>query len=289
MPLYDDNKKQSVVKRWLGLPTLLAVFMAVGFTGCSSGEAPATESAGEAKSAPPQTANVVTTVAAVQRDIVRKASLSVRVADVGKAEKEVTGYVASIGGFVSNSESSNYDSTRPNVSMTVRVPVSKFDEALSRFESFGTRLHKNVSAEDVTGQLVDQQARLKTMLAQEESLRGILRASRRTADTIEVQQKLMELRSQIESLAAQRQALAGLASLSTIELSLVSEAKATPAAKDQDWLKESWTASTNQLASAFQAFGSMAVFVAVFSPLWLPPVLFFWWLIRRSTKKPVAQ
>jgi hypothetical protein len=95
----------------------------------------------------------------------------------------------------------------------------------------------------------------------------------------------MNLRSDIESMAAQKASLADLAALSTIELRLVGEAKGMGLTADKTWAQESWNASTSALGSALRVFGSLAIFGAVFSPFWAPIAYLF---VRAIRKKPAS-
>ena len=283
------NIKSVVTKISAGL---LAIGL-MGFTGCSAGEESAAKSEGSVisneasgsagEAAPP---NVQVAAAVAQRQIKKDATLSVRVPKVEKAEKEVNQYVKNHGGFISGSSSSNLSENAPSIQMTVRIPVDQFDSTMNLFESMGTRLQKAVRGEDVTAQLIDLESRIKSMQAEEQAYRNILANTKKVADVLDVQSRIMKIRQEIEAISAQRKGLAELAALSTIELTLVQETSGIAQTQDKNWLKESWNGSTSMLGMALQGVGSFAVFLFVFSPFWLPPILLVVWLARRSAKKP---
>lgn len=295
-----NKNNNSVVKRPYRIrPQTFFMFAMLGVvtlglvSGCSSGYDAGGESAEVAKT---ETSKVMTPVSnsgepsrtspIVERLVVRNGSLTVRVPDVEKSEKEVTRYASSNGGFVSKSESSNLSSTSPTITMTVRIPVRLFDSCIETFETMGTRLEKKTSGEDVTTKIVDYDARLKTMLAQEDSFRNMLRTSGRSTEALDLQTRLMNLRGEIESMQAQRRSLADTAALSTVELTLVGSAKPAAATDDQNWLTEAWNSSTSLFGSIGRAIGSLAVFLLVFSPIWGTFVALVWWLTKRGNSKP---
>ncbi|MEQ1823262.1 MAG: DUF4349 domain-containing protein [Fimbriimonadaceae bacterium] len=233
----------------------------------------------------PETAKAQT-AAYSRRDVVRQAELSIRVPDIEKSERAVGESIRNLGGFIEGSETSDLNASTPQISMKLKVPVDRFDAAIDALEGQGHRLMKKTSVEDVTGQLVDYEARLKIMLAQEASMRNMLKGSTNYERSVDIQTRIMNLRADIESLAGQRQALGSRAAMSTITLTLVSEARAIGATKDEAWFRESWNTSTSGFVAVAQGIGSVALFFLVFSPIWLPIGLLVRWLARRKPQAP---
>jgi hypothetical protein len=207
------------------------------------------------------------------RQVIRRADLRVRVGSVEEAERRVGEIVGAAGGYVDSATSTDLASTRPVVTLTLRVPADAFDTTLAKFEALGVRLGKSISSEDVTGQLVDLDARMATMRAQEETYRELLRQSRRIEDVIQLQDKLTQVRSTIESMAAQRKSLAGLAALSTVGLTLEQDAPPTPLPTDPNWLTQAWGEAMGTVASVGRSAVVVAIWALLFSPLWLPALL----------------
>lgn len=220
------------------------------------------------------------TQVAIPRQVIRRAEVAVRVPNVEKAEKQVNDLVRGWQGYVESANSSDLATDSPILNMAIRVPVDRFDEGIAKLESLGVRLSKVVSSEDVTGQIVDLDARLSTLRAQEETYRGLLKRSSNLENVISLQDKLTEVRGTIESMAAQRKTLGGLASLSNISLRLEQDAVAHAISKDPNWMAQSWGESTTALGGAVRIVVTIAMYLAVFSPLWLPIV----WLIWRTTR-----
>jgi|CXWL01.1.fsa_nt_gi hypothetical protein len=234
------------------------------------------------------TASTTTKQPAIQRAVIRNGKLSLKVAEIESAEREIADYVAKIGGYVSSTQTSNLESTIPTISMKLQVPSNRFDESLRWMESKGRRLEKAISTEDVTAKLVDYQARLRIMRVQEEQIIRSLQ-SLRMEDSINLRNQLMELRGQIESLTSQRKELSGLAQLSNIELTLVQEAKAGGLTSDGNWMQESWNMSTAMLGGVVRVLGSLGIMLVVFSPIWGPVVYLFARLIKGSKPKTSTQ
>ncbi len=219
-----------------------------------------------------------------KRAVIRNGSLTVRVPNVEDAERKVTKFVSDQGGFISASESSDLASQAPNITISLRIPIGSFDQAMMMFEGLGTRLAKKISGEDVTAKVVDFDARMKIMSAQETSLRNSLEKSSYSSDTVQLQDRLMRLREEIESLTAQRKALSELAALSTIQLTLQGETKGMVEVNDKGWVQEAWNTATSVLGIAFRGIASIGIFLLVLAPIWIPIAF----IIVRSTRKTIA-
>lgn len=265
----------------------------LALAGCSSSQRPASmaessESAGaemgmdgmaESKAVPASTAAMP-----AQREIIRRGSLTVQVEDLMEAEASATKWVKDLGGFVESTRSSDLNSVRASVSMTVRVPVKQFDRTLDTLAKYGTLVQKGISSEDITTQLVDLRARLKVLREQETVLLGFLRESKTLKDSLAVNQELTRVRQDIESMDAVRRTQEELASLSTIDVVFVSPARMVTRTGSSSWAQDAWTSSADSLVAFGRRLGGMGISFVVFSPIWAPVAGIAWWLLRRRRK-----
>ncbi len=220
-------------------------------------------------------------VADIARQVIRRASLSIRVVNAEETEKKVNSMVTGWGGFVQDTQSYNLDSKTPQVVLTLRVPAKHFDHAIEEFEGLGVRTEKTISGEDVTAQIADMDARLKNLKAQELTYRQILGQAKKVGEVLEVQQYLTDIRGQIESLEAQLKSTRNLASLSTITLTLQQRPSENESPKDKGWADDAWSSAANGLRSAMQALGKALITTFVYAPIWLPVAVLLWLLSRR--------
>jgi hypothetical protein len=105
-------------------------------------------------------------------------------------------------------------------SLTLRVPQSSFDDALRRFSALGRVEDISTSSEDVTGQYVDLQARLRHFRAVERRLVRFLAATDNVKDMLAVQDRLDQVQLTIEQLTAQLKSLRETTSYGTLSVSL---------------------------------------------------------------------
>ena len=218
----------------------------------------------------------------VPRLIVRNADLVLRVPDIDAAETEIARIARSQNGTVEASQGADLAGPEPRLSLTLRVPESRFDPTLSQLETLGVRLGKTISSEDVTAQAVDLEARLKSLRVQEDAYRAILAAARRVTDVLEVQERLTGVRTEIERIVAARRDLGDQASRSRIVVNLVRAARTADAAPEPDWPAQTWGSATTDLRSIARALASLGIWLVALLPIWLPIVLVARWIVRRK-------
>ncbi len=166
--------------------------------------------------------------------VVRTADVTVRVGSgtFSRAFDEVTTVATAEGGYVSGSTTStgsrgsdpsaNGSDDQPRSGeLTVRVPADRFDAVRRALAGLGTVEQEQVRGEDVTAQIVDHDARLKSLQAEEDALRTLVGRATTVGEVLQVQAQLFEVRQQVESIQAQRDQLDRQASLATIRVSLM--------------------------------------------------------------------
>jgi Domain of unknown function (DUF4349) len=166
-----------------------------------------------------QAAPVVT-----DRKIIRNAELQLEANAPEEAQAKIGKIAEAKGGFVVETQSSASDAraaTRDTVTMTVRVPSAKFDEALSEIRATANRIIEEiVRGEDVTEEFIDIEARLKTQKALEAQFLEIMKRSNSVADALNVQTEIARVRGDIEKIEGRKRFLESQASLSTIKIRL---------------------------------------------------------------------
>lgn len=256
-------------------------YAAPSSSGMAGSEAYPSDSAAYTEEVPPESRQPVYS----ERQMIQRAEMTLRVGDANEAAKKAQAQIEKAGGFVEASNIENRTGVRPLARMTLRVPSSKLTPILDGLEELGTRIQRSVSRDDVTTQLVDMDARLRNLRAQEDALREIFSRAGKIADVMEVQQRLADVRSEIERLEAHRAQMRELVALSTIELTLDESAAGLAGTGDPGWFKEGWASATDAFAGFLRELALVGVWLAVFSPIWLPFALWIAWLFVRSARR----
>jgi hypothetical protein len=112
------------------------------------------------------------------------------------------------------------DGGTPYAWITLRVPANRFDQAISRFEQLGKVQVLTTSAEDVTGQVVDVQARLAHYRSVLARLLTFLNKATTVGSALAVQDRIDQTQLVVEQLSAELKQLNETVSFSTLSLSL---------------------------------------------------------------------
>ncbi|WP_200307711.1 DUF4349 domain-containing protein [Streptomyces adelaidensis] len=207
--------------------------------------------------------------------IIRTATLTVRVKDVPKALDEARTTVENAGGFVGNESTTRDGEDRERTRVVLRLPTEKYEEVLTELEGTGTLIERKTKAEDVTGQVVDVESRVKTQQASVARIRELMDRATKLSDVVTLEGELSSRQADLESLLAQRESLKDRTSLATITLSL-SETAVKKADKDDDpgfldALAGGWNAFValfRWLAMALAAVLPFALTIALLLLLW---------------------
>lgn len=159
---------------------------------------------------------------------------------MGNLEKQVAAY----GGYIESSEQWNgtldYYGKRINdrdASLTIRIPIEKLDSFLTMVEENSNITNKSKSVEDVTLAYVDLESHKKALLTAEERLLELLEKAETVEDLITVEEKLTDVRYQLESMESQLRTYDNKINYSTVYLHIQEVTRLTPPEEVTTWGK----------------------------------------------------
>src|SRR5215472_1958066 len=164
--------------------------------------------------------------AATDRKIIRNASLSLLVNDVPESAQKITSIASTAGGFIEKATQAN--TAGHAASITVRVPAQKLDQVMADIKRLATSVEsESVEVRDVTREYIDVDAHLRNAKAEEAQYLQILKRAATIKDTLDVTEKLSDVRGRIEQLQGEMNYLSSQIEMSTLEISLRTEAETT--------------------------------------------------------------
>src|SRR3989441_4199777 len=251
--------------------------------------APAVDAAagygGNTASAPKQ--GIPTVVVSGDRNLILTAKIDMRSKDPWATSDRAQAIASGLGGDVLNLSQSGTADTR-SASLTIRVPSSRFGDALQQLKSLEGEIQTSgVTAQDVTDQFVDLQARLTAKQAEEQRYIAILNRANTIDEILKVDASLGSVRTQIEQLTAQINSIKGRTEFSTISMSI-----STLTALPGDTTSKAWDPAKTvgralaALGAMMQVIADVVIWLIVFG--WLPLLAFAILIFATRMRRPAA-
>jgi hypothetical protein len=256
----------------VGAPAPGAVDSAAGFTGTAA-------------SAPDK--GIPTVIVSGDRNLILTAKIDMRSKDPWATSDRAQAIASGLGGDVLNLSQSGTADSR-SASLTIRVPSSRFADALQQLKSLeGEVQTSGVSAQDVTDQFVDLQARLTAKQAEEQRYIAILNRANTIDEILKVDASLGSVRTQIEQLTAQINSIKARTDFSTISMSI-----STLTALPGDTTSKVWDPAKTvgralaALGAMLQVFADAIIWLVVFG--WLPLLAFAALIFVARARRPAS-
>ena len=248
--------------------------------------APQGSRAGSGSPATPDDVNTYTRglpVEDVTRKVKRIAVLSVRTRSALEGiQKEIEKRLKADDGYVESANLSTPEGGERTIAMRLRVPVDKLDEYVTWLASLGEVRAKNVRGEDITGTWIDQRAEVRELRKEEARLLKVFNTDPSREKRNEARWQLLRIRPRIAASEERFALTTKLATLSTIELTLVEPAQA----RIQGNLWQDIDGTARSAVAAFMVAlrvpAALLIWLVVFCPLWLPCILVYRWASRRA-------
>jgi hypothetical protein len=223
-----------------------------------------------------------TTVAAVQKLVVVNKTLRIETADVDAALTKIRALASRDGGDITNMQvstaidqpvypvpldgSTSAGSGSPSsvplrAFVTVRVPSATYAAFIADAAKLGRVLFQSETADDVTQQHVDMQARLGNLNAEQTRLRQLFARAKNVSDMLAIEQELTRVQGDIESLKAQISYLERQAAMATVTVELTEPVPiVSPAGTD-------WGVKTAFTAAVRAFVNTMNVLIVLLGPV----------------------
>lgn len=203
-----------------------------------------------------------------KRDVVKTASMSISVAHPAEAADKAAVIVENAKGRVdSRSEDAGSGTGRARSTVVLRVPAAKLDETLRELKTLGTVEHVQVSADDVTAQRVDLDARITALQTSVDRLLGIMRDAKDPDALIKAESALSERQADLDSLRAQRQALGDQIDYSTVDVTFIAQEIGGPAPTEYrgffGQVERGWDTMVSVAGNLVLLFGLLLPWLAV--------------------------
>ncbi|NMA25495.1 MAG: DUF4349 domain-containing protein, partial [Clostridiales bacterium] len=149
--------------------------------------------------------------------------------------------------------------TYRSANFTIRVPADKLDAMTNNLSTLGNVLSSNKQSQNITIQFIDTEARLKACRAEETSLLAMLEKAETVEVILTIQQRLADVRYEIESLTSTLKNWQNQVDYSTVVLYIREVAELTekdPPLQRTYWeeIRDGFNATLKSIGNFFKGF-----------------------------------
>src|SRR4051812_7405915 len=153
--------------------------------------------------------------------LIKTAAVDLKSDHIQSIVDRVYALALTMGGRVDSEQTStDADGTVDHSRVQLRVPVARFDEAVTRIYDFAPDHQKQTSTQDVTARLADVTSRVASARASIAQLRTLYDRATALGQVIRLERELSSREADLEALQAQQRSLSAEASMSTIQVSV---------------------------------------------------------------------
>ena len=174
------------------------------------------------------------------RKLITTLRLNAESENLAESLTAVENKVTELGGYIQSSDTSyasyynEYDRGGQSTYLVLRIPADKLDAFLECVESATNITNKSTSVEDVTLQYVDLESHKSALLAEEARLQELMEQAETIEDLITIEDKLADVRYQLESMESQIRTYDNQIDYSTVYLD-ITEVNRTTSKPQTTW------------------------------------------------------
>ncbi|MDB5159049.1 MAG: hypothetical protein JWR50_3756 [Mucilaginibacter sp.] len=221
----------------------------------------------------------------VSKKIIKQGDIHFETDNVAGTKKAIYAQLTKLNGYASGeNETNDNESNRKEFTINAKVPAKNFDLFLINVSANAVKIDsKNISMRDVTTEYIDMTTRLSNKKKLEERYLELLKKGDKISDLLQIENKLTEIRSEIESTQGQLNYLLKQVDYSSLDITFYAKQN----------VKESGETFSYKIKSALgSGWDSLSAWFYWFIgawPLWLiitaVIVIFKRWRKRRKTNR----
>lgn len=234
------------VRKWLAFALAAVLLLSLAACGGNSAGTDSAEVnyAADAEMEKPeyglsQTTSSESTVLPQNRKLIQTVRIDAETEALDELLRQLDGKIAELGGYVENREvynGSTYSQRRyRSASMTIRIPAEQVDSFVEHVDGTSNIVSSNESIEDITLQYVDTDSRVKALETEQERLLALLEQAKSLDEILEIEDRLTDVRYELERYASQLRTYDNLVSYATVHLNISEVQEYTPVEEETLW------------------------------------------------------
>lgn len=229
---------------------------------------------------------------ASERKLIKTVDLYVETENYDGLLAGLEAQVSAFGGYIeyqyqnNGSRYSGYEQLR-DASLNIRIPVARLDEFVGKVGEEANITNKEERVEDVTLQYVDLESRKKALATQQERLLELLGQAETVEDIIAIEQRLSEVRYELESMESQLRTLDNQIDYSTIHLNIQEVRRLTQTQEKSVWdkMKSGFVRTIYSIGDDIEEGFIWFVINIPYFIIWIVIILVIVMIVRRFARK----
>lgn len=195
---------------------------------------------------------------ASNRKLIKDVYMDVETGDFDKLLGTVEGRVDSLGGYIESMSvhngSGSYGNSLKGANLKIRIPKDNLSLFVTEVSEYSNVVSRNENTQDVTMQYVDLESHKKALVTEQDRLLELLEKAETMEDIIAIEERLSQIRYEIESMESQLRTYDNLVDFSTVSLNIREVEVLTPTREETAWEKMSkgFAASMNSLGKGLK-------------------------------------
>lgn len=231
-----------------------------------------------------------------ERKLIKTVDMNVETQEFDSLMSTIETQVKTLGGYIENMNTYNGSSyynrggTR-NADMTIRIPKNKLDAFLNTVTGISNVIRRSDNVEDVTLAYVDLESHRDALRTEQTRLLELLEKAESIEDIITIEQRLSDVRYQLESMESQLRTYDNQVDYSTVYLSIEAVEVFTPVEEKTAWERISFgfVDSLHSIGEGFVEFGIWFVinipYMVVWAVIVIAVVLIVCGIVKHYNKK----
>jgi len=219
------------------------------------------------------------------KKIIKTGTIQFEASNINAARKKILQSLKKYGGYVDeDNQTTNSDINRKEYNLKISIPAKYFDFLVDSVSASADKIDtKNISITDVTTRYIDMKTRLDNKKILETRYLELLKKGTKISDLLEIENKLTEIRSDIESAQGQLNYLNKQVAYSSLDITFYTKAT-TQNVDDQFTYKFKSSITTGWVFLKNLFFG----IISIWPLLVIAGIIYFMlksWRKRRRVKK----
>ncbi len=189
-----------------------------------------------------------------ERKITKDATISIEMNSVDEGYNKILNISKQYNGYIESTSENTSESGQKTVNIVLKIPADDFEYAISNIKSLGDVKMIRINSSDITEQYYDVQTRIKNLEIQEESLQNLMKKASNISDILQIEDKLNDVQTQIDSYKSQIKLWDSMTNMSTINLTFLSAVPQAGIGKifSENFFKDVLNAGTKSLNVFFE-------------------------------------